>query len=212
MTRKEIALKHFKRVDPLFHKATLQHHTSLPMQLEEKKTHASLFVALVSIVISQQLGTTVADVIFARVKKACRDRLSPDAVLGASLAKLRSAGLSGSKIKTLHAIATAIKNGELDLLALKKIDEEDAGKRLMQIWGLGPWSVEMFMMFALGRSDVFSAGDLGLVRAMESIYDLPKNSPRSSLLVIANKWSPHRTYASLLLWATRDSKGQNFTN
>ena len=81
----------------------------------------------------------------------------------------------------------------------------------MRIWGLGPWSVEMFMMFALGHSDVFSVGDLGLVRAMEMIYNLPKNTQRSSLLAISDKWSPYRTYASLLLWATRDSKGQNFT-
>jgi DNA-3-methyladenine glycosylase II len=92
------------------------------------------------------------------------------------------------------------------LLALKKIPEAEAAEKLMQLWGLGPWSVEMFMMFALGRGDVFSTGDLGLIRAMETIYDLPKNTPRSSLLAISDKWSPHRTYASLLLWRSRDTK------
>ena len=81
----------------------------------------------------------------------------------------------------------------------------------MSMWGLGPWSVEMFLIFALGRGDVFSPGDLGLVRAMKTIYGLPKNASRTSLLAIAEKWSPHRTYASLLLWATQDSKGQVFT-
>ena len=100
---------------------------------------------------------------------------------------------------------TAIKNNKLDLLSLKNIPEADAVKKLMSIWGLGPWSVEMFLMFALGRGDVFSPGDLGLARAMEAIYNLPKNTPRSSLLAIAEKWSPHRTYASLLLWRTRDT-------
>ena len=76
----------------------------------------------------------------------------------------------------------------------------------MRIWGLGPWSAEMFLMFALGRPDVFSPGDLGLIRAMEAIYGLPKGAPRTTLLAIAEKWSPYRTYASLLLWRTRDTK------
>ncbi|OGG41003.1 hypothetical protein A2118_00400 [Candidatus Kaiserbacteria bacterium GWA2_50_9] len=61
-------------------------------------------------------------------------------------------------------------------------------------------------MNSLGHTDVFSPGDLGLVRAMETIYNLPKNAPRTSLLAISEKWSPYRTYASLLLWRTRDSK------
>lgn len=211
MTRRASALKHFKRVDQHFHKATLEQHTSLPKQLPEKRTRIALFEALVSIVISQQLGTTVADIIFARVKKACGKKITPESILKTSPSALRAAGLSGSKIKTLTEIATAVKHGKLDLLLLKKFPETETAEKLMQIWGLGPWSVEMFMMFALGRADVFSAGDLGLVRAMETIYNLPKNSPRETLLAIAKKWSPHRTYASLLLWATRDSKGQNFT-
>ncbi|HEY4501249.1 MAG TPA: DNA-3-methyladenine glycosylase 2 family protein [Candidatus Paceibacterota bacterium] len=211
MTRRVAALKHFKRVDPHFHKVTSKHHTSLPMQLSEKHTRAALFEALVSIVISQQLGTAVADVIFARVKKACGNRITPESVLKTAPAVLRTAGLSGSKVKTLTTIATAVRRDQLDLLSLKKFPEADAAEKLMQMWGLGPWSVEMFMMFALGRGDIFSVGDLGLVRAMETIYNLPKNTSRSFLLAIAEKWSPHRTYASLLLWATRDSRGQVFT-
>ena len=211
MTRRAAALKHFKRVDPHFHRATLSHHSSLPVRLPEKRTRTALFEAIVSIVISQQIGTTVADTIFARAKKACGGRVSPESILKMSPAVLRAAGLSGAKIKTLKAIALTVKRGKLNLLSLKKISETNAAEELMQIWGFGPWSVEMFLMFALGRGDVFSPGDLGLVRAMEAIYGLPKNASRTSLLAIAGKWSPHRTYASLLLWATRDSKGQNFT-
>lgn len=119
----------------------------------------------------------------------------------------RKTGLSGAKIKTLKGIAAAVKDGSLDLLSLKKIPEAEAADMLMQLWGLGPWSVEMFLMFGLGRNDVFSSGDLGLIRAMETIYSLPKGVPRSTLLAIAEKWSPYRTYASLLLWRTRDTKG-----
>jgi DNA-3-methyladenine glycosylase II len=203
-SRKEIALKHFKKVDPHFHAATKHHHASLPSQLVQKKTRGQLFEALVSIVISQQLATKAADAIFVRVKAACGGRLTPESVQTTTPMRLRKAGLSGAKVKTIKEIAKAVKNNSLDLLSLKKIPETEAAEKLMSIWGLGPWSVEMYMMFALGREDVFSAGDLGLIRSIEAIYGLPKNTPRTSLLKISEKWSPHRTYAALLLWRTRD--------
>ena len=207
-----VALRHFKKVDPLFHKATRAHHTALPEVLPHKRTKAALFESLVSIVISQQLGTAAADTIFARVKKVCGDRLTPESVLKTSPTKFRTAGLSGAKTKTLKAIATVVQDKQLDLVALKRISEGEAATKLTTIWGLGPWSVEMFMMFSLGRGDVFSVGDLGLIRAIEAIYGLPKNSPRPTLLAISEKWAPHRTYASLLLWRTRDATaGQAFT-
>lgn len=206
MTRRVSALKHLQCVDPHFYKATKAHHTSLPAQLVAKRTTNELFESLVATVISQQLGTAAADSIFARVRKACGNRLTPESVSKVRPEALRRAGLSSAKVKTVRSIATAVKNKSLNLLLLKNIPEADATEKLMQIWGLGPWSVEMFLMFALGRSDVFSPGDLGLARAMETIYGLPKNTPRGTLLAIAEKWSPHRTYASLLLWRTRDTK------
>ncbi len=206
MTSRAAALKHLKRVDPHFHKATKAHHSSLPEQLIGKRTSAALFESLVSTVISQQLGLAAANSIFTRVKKACGNKLTPESMLKIRPNALRKAGLSGAKIKTLKSIAKAAKDKYLKLLSLKDVPEAEAAEQLMRIWGLGPWSVEMFLMFALGRPDVFSPGDLGLVRAMEAIYSLPKGSSREALLSIAKKWSPHRTYASLLLWRTRDSK------
>lgn len=171
-----------------------------------KKTRAQLFESLVSTVISQQLGLAAAAAIFSRVKKGCGGRVTPEAILKTRPATLRAAGLSAAKVKTLREVATAVDSGLLDLISLKTAPEAEAAEQLMRIWGLGPWSVEMFLMFALGRGDVFSAGDLGLVRAMETLYGLPKKAPRTSLLAIAERWSPHRTYASLLLWLTRDKK------
>lgn len=206
MTSRTAALKHFKRVDPHFHKATRVHHSSLPVHLSRKRTRSELFESLVSIVISQQLGNAAADTIFTRVKKACGGRLIPESIDKTRLVAFRGAGLSLAKTKTLKEIAKVVNNNSLNLLSLKKLPEADTAEKLMRIWGLGPWSVEMFMMHSLGRSDVFSPGDLGLTRAMETIYRLPRNAPRSSLLAIAKKWSPYRTYASLLLWRTRPNR------
>ena len=205
MPRKAAALKHLKRVDPHLYTHTLRHHTSLPMQLSAKRTRAQLFESLVSTVISQQLGVAAANAIFARVKKACGGRLTPESIMKVRPATLRKAGLSGAKVKTLKGIARVVHNDSLDLFSLKTIPETDAAEKLMQIWGLGPWSVEMFMMFALGRGDVFSPGDLGLVRAMETIYNLPKNTPHFPTRH-SRKMVSLRTYASLLLWRTRDTK------
>ena len=204
MTR-TAALKHLKKVDPRLYAATRSHHASLPDRLPRKRTRGALFASLISsTVVSQQLGLAAAAAILSRVKKACGGRLSVSSVLKVRPAALRTAGLSGSKVKTISTIAVAIKNKKLDLLSLRRISEAEAAEALMRMWGLGPWSVEMFMMFALGRGDVFSPGDLGLARAMEALYSLPKGASRKKLLTIAQIWSPHRTYASLLLWASRD--------
>lgn len=211
MARRSAALRHFKRADPYFYQATQTHHAVLPTELREKRTRRQLFVSLVSIVISQQLGVAAADTIFMRVKKACKGQLTSLSILTASPEAFRKAGLSGSKTKTLKAIAEAVEEGLLDLLALKKVPEADAVQKLVSIWGLGPWSAEMFLISGLAREDVFSIGDLGLVRAMETMYNLPKNSPRETLLTIAQKWSPYRTYACLLLWRTRDTKAGSST-
>lgn len=205
MTRKDEALRHFKRVDPLFYKMTRAQHVSLPAKLSGKRTRAELFESLASIITAQQLHATAADTIFSNVKKACGGRVVPESVLKTREAEFRKAGLSAAKIKALRTVAKAVVDNSLDLLALKRLPESEASERLLRIWGLGPWSVDMFMMFPLAREDVFSVRDLGLIRAIEMIYGLPKNAPRTSLLSIAKKWAPYRTYASFLLWRTRSA-------
>jgi DNA-3-methyladenine glycosylase II len=202
---RSLALKHFKKMDPYFFNATQAHHASLPSSFVKKQTRAKLFNSLVSIVISQQLGIVVADTIFMRVKGACGKNLTPQTILSTSEKVFRSAGLSGAKIKTLREIATAIKNKSIDLLELSRIQEKEATVKLLRIWGIGPWSAEMFLM-NIGREDVFSVGDLGLIRSMENIYDLPKGTSRGKLLAITERWSPYRTFASHLLWATRNAQ------
>ena len=199
------ALRHFKRFDRRFYEATRAHHKALPLELPARRTRAELFSALVSIVVSQQLGTAAADSIFIRVKAACGGAITPQSVATVPEARLRAAGLSGAKVKTIKAIAGAVKVGTLDLISLKRVTEDEAALRLTALWGLGPWSVEMFMLFALGRGDVFSPGDLGLARSIEQIYGLVKNSDRTSLLAYSQKWSPYRSWACLLLWRVRDN-------
>ncbi|MBU6321252.1 MAG: DNA-3-methyladenine glycosylase 2 family protein [Patescibacteria group bacterium] len=199
MTARDEALRHFKRHDPRFFAATKPHHGALAPALAGKRTRKDLFSALVSIVVSQQLGVAAADSIFKRVREACGGALTPESILEARDATLRAAGLSAAKVKTLKAIAEEVKADRIDLISLRRDSVLEATAKLVAIWGLGPWSAEMFLIFAAGHPDIFSPGDLALVRAAERIYGLDKGD-RTSLLAIAEKWSPYRTWACLLLW------------
>lgn len=205
VTEKERALRHFKKVDPLFFAATKAHHASLPDVLPRRRGAPALFAALCSTVVSQQLGRAAAQSIYARLRALCGGTVTAEALLRYRISELRAVGLSEAKAKTLHAIAHAFSNGELLLQTYHRLPESEVSERLQAIWGLGPWSVDMFMLFSLGRSDVFSAGDLGLIRGIEYIYQLPKGVSREEALARSSLWAPYRTYASMLLWRTKDA-------
>lgn len=199
------ALAHWKRADPVLHKAALKVRASLESRPRRKRRgNATLFAALASSVVSQQLATKAADSIWERLRSALGGRVTPEAVRKASLPKLRKAGLSGAKAKTLKELSKAVGNG-LDLASLSREGKEEAIARLTQVWGIGPWTCEMFLMFALEHPDIFSARDLGLVRSMEDLYDLPRGVPLSKLEKLAEKWAPYRSYACRVLWRTRDA-------
>jgi DNA-3-methyladenine glycosylase II len=201
------ALLHLKKADPVLYKAALSHRDALAARYAKKRRHTAqkLFAALASSVTSQQLSTKVADTIWSRLETACDGAVTPEAVKKLRLPMMRKAGLSGAKAKTLKELSDAVLTGRLDLLSLRRVPEEEAILALSSIWGIGRWTAEMFLMFALEREDVFSPGDLGLRRSMESIYALPKDVHVRELEAIALRWSPHRTFASRALWRIRDA-------
>jgi DNA-3-methyladenine glycosylase II len=129
--------------------------------------------------------------------------VTPEAILKLRIPRLRTCGLSAAKAKTLKELAKTIQKG-LRLTSLRAVSPEEATEKLVAIWGIGPWTAEMFLLFGLGHEDIFSPGDLGLVRSMEDLYGLKKPS-REALIKIAEKWSPHRSLASRILWRHRDT-------
>jgi DNA-3-methyladenine glycosylase II len=200
------AKKHFKKTDEVMYRlaenAEKKHLWTT--RLTEKRGSGRLFETLASSVVSQQLSTKAADTIWNRLRQVCGGKVTPDTILATPLPSLRSAGLSQAKCKTLTELSLAIRNG-LNLPALKKIDEEEAIKKLSAVWGIGTWTAEMFLIFALQREDVFSVGDLGLVRAVEEAYGLPKDTPKKIIQEMSLAWAPYRSYACLLLWNFRDT-------
>jgi DNA-3-methyladenine glycosylase II len=198
----EKALAHFKKVDPILHRAAKKVRHTLTSR-PALKGKDRLFASLCESVVSQQLSVKASDTIWGRLKTICGGVVSPSSVRATSLPKLRKAGLSAAKAKTLKELAKAVEKG-LDLPALKAKTPEEASEALVAVWGVGPWTVEMFLMFALAHPDIFSPRDLGLVRSMETLYGLKRNPSHKTLEKIALVWSPHRTLASRILWRMRD--------
>lgn len=201
------AFAHFKTVDAVLYGAAKKHKVALVSSLSrqaKKQGKDKLFTSLGESVVSQQLSVKASDTIWARVKMACGGTVTPTTVSATSLVKLRRAGLSAAKAKTLKELSKAVQKG-LDLPALRKKTKEEATEALTKVWGIGPWTAEMFLMFGLGHPDIFSSRDLGLVRSMEALYNLPRGVSVERLETIAMAWSPHRTVACRILWRARDA-------
>ena len=198
------ALMHLKRVDPVLHAHAKRHITGIRAAGTHRRSYDALFAALAGSIVSQQLSTKAADTIWERLKTARGGSVTALAIKRLRVPTLRKAGLSAAKAKSLKELAKAVLSGEVDFKKLKKMPEEEAITSLSSVWGIGRWTAEMFLMFALERPDIFSPGDLGLIRSMESLYGIPKDSPREVYQEMAQKWVPHRSFACRVLWRVRD--------
>lgn len=202
--RVDQALAHFREVDPILYKAALAHVDAIKEGVGHRRGYRTLFPALAGSIVSQQLSTKAADAIWARLEKACGGTVTPEALLRRRVTTLRAAGLSGAKVKTLQELSRALVEGRLSLPSLARMKEEGAILSLTQVWGIGRWTAEMFLIFALNRPDVFSSGDLGLRRSIEKLYALEQDVEQKTLEEYALLWSPYRSIACRILWKSRD--------
>jgi DNA-3-methyladenine glycosylase II len=157
------------------------------------------FEGLAMIVVSQQLSVASANAIWARTRTIF-DPFTPHAILAASEASFRLAGLSTPKIRTLRALAGAARDG-LDLETLDRLGADEAHALLTAVKGIGPWTADIYLMFCLGHADAFAAGDLALQEAARLAFDLDARPRPAELLAHAEAWRPWRGVAARLLWA-----------
>ncbi len=173
-----------------------------PFRLELNPT-SSIFGALAKAIVYQQLTGKAAATIFARLQGLFSDsRASPTAqhILGASDEQLRGAGLSGSKVLSLRDLARRDIAGEIPSLAqIRRMPDEAIIERLTEVRGIGRWSVEMLLIFCLGRPDVLPADDYGVRKGFAAAYDRELPS-RKDLETYGLRWKPYRTVASWYLW------------
>lgn len=176
-------------------------------QLKKKR---DLHLRLCASIISQQLSVTVAAILYKRFLNLYNST-SPGAlqISETPIELLRSVGLSAAKARYVLNVATFAMEQGITAQKLNPMDDEAVIAYITQIKGVGRWTAEMLMIFALGREDVFSADDLVIQTAMRHVYKLDntdKKSFRQQMLRISQKWSPYRSYACLHLWAWKDGK------
>ena len=159
------------------------------------------FEALVESVISQQLAVKAADTIYARVKALARGRMVPGRIAQISEADMRAAGVSGAKFKTIQGLADAVLSKRININKLHEIeDDQSIFDQLTSLWGIGPWTVDMFMMHQLGRLDIWPTGDLGVRRGWEKIYALTEEIEPSALDKKGEKFRPYRSVVAWYCW------------
>jgi DNA-3-methyladenine glycosylase II len=173
------------------------------------KSHKNICLRLCASIMSQQLSTKVAKVIYHRFLDLYEgNEPTPQQIVVTSLETLRGIGLSNAKAQYVLNVAQFAIDHNLDDKRMKKMSNEDIIELLTQIKGVGRWTVEMLLMFTLGREDVFAVDDYGIQVAMKKIYKLDdsnKKEMREKMLKLSEKWSPYRTYACLHLWHYKDN-------
>lgn len=195
------ALQHFKTVDPIIYNLALQ------FEISNVTSHDDYFLDLYDSIVSQQLSVKAANTIMGRLKKLYpKEIITPEHTVRLDPEKIRTAGVSYAKIKYLKDLSQRVIDGRLKLEKFLDMADTDVIKELLEVKGIGPWTAEMFMMFSLGRPDIFSFGDQGLKNAMKKAYKKDKHLTLEEALEISIKWSPYRTYACRILWKSLDNE------
>jgi DNA-3-methyladenine glycosylase II len=194
------AVHHLKRADPVLARVIAE---VGPCRFA---THDSMpyFTYLTRAIVYQQLSGKAAATIFGRFEAACGGTISAPAVAALPESRLRAAGLSTRKARYVQDLARRVLDGSLVLEGLERHGDEDIIAALTQVKGIGRWSVQMFLMFRLGRPDVLPGLDLGIQKAVRRAYRLRKHPSPARVLEIGRRWSPYATIASWYLWRSLD--------
>jgi len=158
------------------------------------------FAGLAAIICGQQVSTFAAAAIWGRMVKAF-DEVQHSHIRTARTDRLRRLGLSVAKVKTLKFIAREIEDGRLDLTKLADAPADDAHNTLTALHGIGPWSADIYLLFCLGHSDAWPAGDLAVQEAVRIGLGLKSRPTVKEMAVIGEAWRPYRGAAAHLFWA-----------
>ena len=163
------------------------------------RSRAGGFAGLLQAIMGQQISNQAAAAIWGRLR-VLPDATTPAGLLALSDEALRGAGLSRPKVSHARSLADAFLDGRLDAEVIALMDDEAAVAAIASVRGLGPWTAEVYLLFALGRMDVFPAGDLALQASAADLKNLPSRPPPAALRLLAEQWRPWRGLAARLLW------------
>jgi DNA-3-methyladenine glycosylase II len=164
------------------------------------------FEALVRSIVFQQLAGAAANTIFERFKAAAGGTITPESILALSIPEMRKAGLSQQKLSYIRDLAERTHSGEINFAALPEMSNEDIIEHLTRVKGVGVWTAQMFLMFALRRPNVMPTADYGLNMAIKKAYRKRKLPKPKDVQKLARKWEPYCTVACWYLWRSLDIK------
>lgn len=192
------ATKHLSRADPVM-RAIMK--SVGPCELRPG-TRGDHFTTLARAIVGQQLSTKAAETIWKRVLALHGNgrHIRPADLLALSDTALRGAGMSNAKVAYVKDLAAKVASEELKLNRLSRLSDEDIVDALTSIKGIGRWTVEMFLIFKLGRPDVWPIGDLGIRNAVVRAYGI--DPTKANLVAVGEPWRPWRSVASWYLWRT----------
>jgi DNA-3-methyladenine glycosylase II len=168
---------------------------------------SDIFCGLVEAIVSQQLSTRAAATIYRRLRELLPDGPpTPEALGRLSDEALRGVGLSRQKLGYMRDLSGKMLDGSINVAGLRAMSDDEIIAELTKIKGIGRWTVEMLLIFRLTRPDVFPAGDLGIVKAVQRAYNFRKTPDVKRLHAIAERWRPYRSVASWYLWASLENK------
>ena len=184
--------------------------TILGEEVHQLVLHKNIPLRLISSIMSQQLSTKVAAVIFNRFLEIFNgEEPSPQQILDTPFETLRAIGLSNNKVRYIQNVAAFCIEHTITDTKLLAMSNEEIIDLLVQIKGVGQWTVEMLLMFSLGREDVFAVDDLGFQQGMQRLYSLDttnKKLLKAQMLELSQQWKPYRSYACLHIWKWKDDK------
>jgi DNA-3-methyladenine glycosylase II len=206
MTGETTPVAHLAAADPVMARL-IRRIGNLSLERRRRgRPRTDAYGALLRAVVGQQLSTKAAATIYGRVLELFGGEVpSPQDLLGADVAQLRAAGLSGRKVEYLRDLANHVLDGSLEVERLHELDDQTVIQEIVAVRGLGEWTAHMFCMFHLERPDILPVGDLGIRNAVRTEYELDELPAPAELERIAEPWRPHRTLACLYLWESLDN-------
>jgi 3-methyladenine DNA glycosylase/8-oxoguanine DNA glycosylase len=195
------AERHLRTVEPAFGPLIDRYG---PCQIQPRRT-GTHFEALARSIVFQQLAGRAASAIHARFVTAVGGSVTPDAVLGRPETDLRAAGLSGAKAAAIRDLATKVRDGTVPLARLGRLPDDEVVERLSTVRGVGPWTAQMFLMFRLGRLDVWPPGDLGVRKGVAVVTGSPALPDVREMPALGARFAPWRSVAAWYCWRAVDT-------
>jgi DNA-3-methyladenine glycosylase II len=171
-----------------------------PLQTIKRSKYDDAFRGLLRIVVGQQVSTKAADSIWKKMVDAFGEEMNERTILQQDYDVLRSCGLSGRKVEYVQGAAKAVQDGSLNLKDAAELSDTEIAQQIIALKGFGQWSVDMFLLFGLGRGNVWADGDLGVKMGLQIFLDQDERPDDAQMKKYREVFAPHGSAASLLMW------------